>query len=146
MYNNIITKIMFLARKPNSIIFVLILAVMGLIVNYFEPFTIFIVLLPILLLMTGSILFVLYYINKKIDEYHENYKQVIGENNVFYEKLYKKSTLYLLKIILIAFIFIILYFVTLYKLNIIIINITGLYIFLLEVSHHCSHFYVMGYI
>lgn len=110
------------------IIFVLFLSFIGIIINYFEPYPLFYILFPLLIIMLTTTIAVLRFGLKALKEFNE----ICKENQHIFEKLnilfvFKEKTF----ISLIFIIMIIIYFVCLYQLGFFTFNIMGLFVFFL---------------
>ena len=106
------------------IFFMLVMLIIGFIINCFEPYNLFGILAPILILMMSSTIYVLKNVVSKISSFREKY----GKDEMFeqpFEPLFQADNRVAINFIFALMIFI--YFICLYQLHFISLNMMGCY-------------------
>lgn len=120
----------FIKEKMNNtrlLIFMFIVGITGIIIQFFEPYAMFYFLFPVLLIMLASVVLILQFCLKELQAFQKNCENDDIKKcceSLFPEK--NNPLLFVIYIIMVAT-----YFVCLYCLRFVEINLMGLYIFLL---------------
>lgn len=103
---------------------IFIIGIMGTGLQHFEPYTMFYILFPVLLIMLSAIVLILRYCLKKLQEFQDKCEN--NEVKKYCMALFPKKSSPLL--LLIYFIMVAVYFVCVYRLQFVEINLMGTYI------------------